>query len=93
MEVIPLGIVEFLQPNINVFPSFVSKQLFSDLYTLLLAFTVIKVRRLQLENAASSIYVTLLGIITDVRPQLIKALLPINVTKFGISILCRDRQP
>ena len=71
MLVTLLGITVLLEPAISVLVavSMMALQFSRESYFELLASTFIEVRPEQLEKARSLMYVTLLGMVTEVRPE------------------------
>ena len=88
MLVTLLGMVEFMQPAINVLLSLsmIALQLSLESYLALLGATTIDVKLEQLRKATSPMLVTPLPMTTEVKlEQLAKAELPMLVTLLGIS--------
>ncbi len=71
MEVTLLGMIVFLHPTIKVFDDFsiIALQLLRESYFALLSSTLMDVRPLQPEKAPEPMDVTLLGMVTKVRPE------------------------
>ena len=96
MLVTLLGMVVFLQPAIRVLlaVSIIALQLLRESYFLFPLSTDIEVRLLHSLNAYLPMLVTLLGMVTEVRPeQLWNALSPMLVTLLGISMEVSLEQP
>ena len=94
MDVKLLGMVVFLQPQISVFveDSMIALQLFLESYLVLPLSTSMDVRS-HLRKTVELMDVTLLGMVTEVRPlQPTKAVRPMDVTLLGMVMEVRPRQ-